>query len=63
MQFMTEHLKSNYGDPLSVNEGEHAELEFLRTMVPQLKKELAGKDTSVSDSDSSEDNEQVGDLQ
>ena len=62
VDFMIQYLKENFGNRLSLNEGERAELEFLRTQVPKLRQELGVKSEHDSSSDSGSEADEVGDL-
>ena len=62
IDFMIAYLKENFGNRLSLNEGERAELEFLRDQVPKLRKEVGTKDEEASSSDSGSDGDDVADL-
>jgi hypothetical protein len=64
-------LKQNYGDRLSTNASEKAELDFLRGVIPQLNNDIediqqelakAGKDPDESSYSDDDEGEEVADL-
>ena len=59
IDYMLKYIDDHYGKRPSFNEGERAELEYLRKAVPALKKEALG-DANMSPGESTFDSEKRG---